>query len=62
MVAICESTLPDNGHLLPPPNEDQNAIAKHIIDFLCNERDEKRLPKNLLPLQSGVGGIANAVV
>ena len=32
------------------------------MDFFDNEVKQGRLPENLLPLQSGVGNIANAVV
>ena len=37
-------------------------MAYHVIDFLKNEVKAGRLPKNLLPLQSGVGSVANAVL
>jgi acyl-CoA hydrolase len=37
-------------------------IAGHIIEFLQHEVKLGRLPKDLLPLQSGVGNIANAVL
>lgn len=37
-------------------------MARNLIDFLRKEVVEERLPKNLLPLQSGVGSVANAVL
>jgi acetyl-CoA hydrolase len=37
-------------------------MADHILEFFTFEVTQGRLPKNLLPLQSGVGTIANAVV
>jgi succinyl-CoA:acetate CoA-transferase len=37
-------------------------IAENIIDFLQHEVKMGRLPPELLPLQSGVGNIANAVL
>ncbi len=37
-------------------------MADNLIEFLENEVRENRLPKNLLPLQSGVGSVANAVM
>lgn len=37
-------------------------MAENLIGFLHNEVEEGRLPKNLLPLQSGVGSVANAVL
>jgi acetyl-CoA hydrolase len=63
IVAIVESERPDNGRGLAPPDAVSETIAGHIIDFLVHERDAGRLPSpGLLPLQSGVGSIANAVV
>ena len=41
---------------------EQQAIAGHILDFFEHEVKRGRLPPNLLPLQSGVGNIANAVI
>lgn len=38
------------------------AIADHIIEFWTHEVKHGRLPENLLPIQSGIGNIANAVV
>ena len=40
----------------------QNRIAGHILEFLSWEVKKGRMPANLLPLQSGVGNIANAVL
>jgi succinyl-CoA:acetate CoA-transferase len=37
-------------------------IAGHIVDFFGHEVKMGRLPPGLLPLQSGVGNIANAVL
>ncbi|QEI06887.1 succinate CoA transferase [Pigmentiphaga aceris] len=48
-------------HALPSdPETDQ--IAGHINDFLYNEVHHTRLQRSLLPLQVGVGTIANAVL
>lgn len=33
-----------------------------MIEFLSHEVRHGRLPKNLLPIQSGIGNIANAVI
>jgi acetyl-CoA hydrolase len=62
IIGIVESKKLDNGRPLGPPDEISEQIADHIIDFFQNEVKRGRLPKNLLPLQSGVGNIANAVV
>jgi succinyl-CoA:acetate CoA-transferase len=37
-------------------------IAGHLLDFLAHEVRRGRLPPALLPLQSGVGNVANAVL
>jgi len=62
IVAIVESKLPDNGRALRGTDDVAQAIADNIVDFFQVEVKAGRLPKNLLPLQSGVGSIANAVV
>src|ERR1700688_5198631 len=38
------------------------AIAGHILEFLGHEVRRGRLPAELLPIQSGVGNVANAVM
>ena len=62
IVGIIESTKPDNGRAVRGSDEVSETIAQHIIDFFQSEVKAGRMPKNLLPLQSGVGSIANAVV
>ncbi|KAA0257974.1 acetyl-CoA hydrolase [Deferribacter autotrophicus] len=62
IIAIVESKMPDNGRALTPPDELSKTIAGHIMEFFKHEVKMGRLPKNLLPLQSGVGNIANAIV
>lgn len=44
------------------PDETSSIIAQHIVNFLKQEIAEGRQPENLLPLQSGVGSVANAVL
>ena len=62
IVAIVESDRPDNGRSFSEQDDTSAAIANNIIDFFSAEVKAGRLPKNLLPLQSGVGSIANAVI
>ncbi len=62
IVAIVESRKFGVGRPLGPPEEVEQAIANHILDFFQFEVKKGRLPENLLPLQSGVGSIANAVL
>lgn len=62
IVAIIESDRPDNTGPNTPADANSEAIAGHLIDFLSHEVKMGRLPENLLPLQSGIGNIANAVI
>lgn len=62
IVAIVYSDVPDKVRPLGAIDEDSKKISQHIIAFLEKEVAEGRLPKNLLPLQSGVGSVANAVL
>lgn len=62
IVAIVETEAPDRNAPFTPPDEYARAIAGHLIEFLSHEVKVGRLPENLLPLQSGVGNVANAVM
>lgn len=63
VVAIVETNDPDRNNPFTPPNEISRRIASHILEFLEHEVKKGRLPeKSLLPLQSGVGNIPNAVL
>ncbi|QIG79765.1 acetyl-CoA hydrolase/transferase family protein [Sphingosinithalassobacter tenebrarum] len=62
IVAIVETDTPDRNAPFTPPDECARAIAGHLIEFLRHEVKVGRLPQSLLPLQSGVGNIANAVL
>ncbi|CAG8492047.1 1762_t:CDS:10, partial [Scutellospora calospora] len=50
VIAIIESKMPDQ------------TSESHILEFLENEVSKGRLPPQLLPLQSGIGNIANAII
>lgn len=62
VIAVVETDLPDRNSAFAPPDENSQRIAGHLIDFLQHEVKAGRLPKELLPIQSGVGNIANAVL
>ena len=66
VVAVVESTRPDSGQKMKGGDDDGGdavaPIAQHISDFFSNEVRVGRLPARLLPLQSGIGNIANAVI
>ena len=62
IVAIVETDAPDHTTSFTPPDAESRRIAGHLIDFLDNEVAHGRLPRGLLPLQAGVGNVANAVL
>lgn len=62
VVAIVESQTPDKVDENKPLDDTSAAIAGHLIKFLKAEVKAKRLPPNLLPLQSGLGNVANAII
>ena len=62
VVAIVESDYPDQTQANAPEDDTSRAIAHNLIEFLKHEVDRGRLPTNLLPIQSGIGNIANAVI
>lgn len=62
IVAIVETDAPDRNLPFAPPDGAAQAIAGHLLEFLRHEVGKGRLPASLLPIQSGVGNIANAVL
>ncbi|CAF1302270.1 unnamed protein product [Rotaria sordida] len=44
------------------PDDASFKIANHLLDFILDEVEHGRIPKTLLPFQSGVGNVANAVL
>ncbi|PZH17802.1 propionyl-CoA--succinate CoA transferase [Streptomyces sp. NTH33] len=62
IAAIVETHAPDRNTPFAAPDETSRRIAGHVLDFLRGEVKQGRLPENLLPLQSGVGNVANAVL
>ena len=45
-----------------PPDAETDAIARHVVTFLEGEVAAGRMGPQLLPLQAGIGTIANAVL
>lgn len=63
VVAVVETDLPDDSPSFTAPDEASRAMAGHILEFLDHEVRAGRVPAgSLLPLQSGVGNVANAVL
>ncbi|WP_203416527.1 acetyl-CoA hydrolase/transferase family protein [Paracoccus sp. MKU1] len=62
IVAIVQTETPDRNLPFTPPDDVARTIAGHLLEFFSHEIAKGRLPKSLLPIQSGVGNIANAVL
>ena len=62
VVAVVETHAEDRNSAFKPLDDDSKAIAGYLLDFLDGEVKAGRLPENLLPMQSGVGNIPNAVL
>lgn len=62
IVAVVPCDITDKVRPLGAIDEDAQKMGKNLVDFFKAEVAAGRLPKNLLPLQSGVGSVANAVI
>src|SRR5664280_1104196 len=62
VIAVVETDSPDRNTPFSEPDAISKQIAGHVVDFLDHEVRAGRLPRELLPLQSGVGNVANAVL
>ncbi|MEO7200894.1 MAG: acetyl-CoA hydrolase/transferase family protein, partial [Dokdonella sp.] len=62
IIAIVETDAPDRNSAFKPVDVDSERIADNLLDFFSHEIKRGRLTDKLLPLQSGVGNIANAVL
>ncbi len=60
--AIVISEEPDAPSLIVPPDEETQTMANILLDFFRSEIKAGRLTNKLMPLQSGVGSVANAVL
>jgi len=59
---IVPCDIPDDVRDLAPIDDDARAMSAHFIEFLKSDIKAGRIPAGLLPLQSGVGSVANAVM
>ncbi|MCD8287824.1 MAG: acetyl-CoA hydrolase, partial [Porphyromonadaceae bacterium] len=57
-----ETNVPDGVKPFSPSDEVTMSIGRNVSDFLTAQLKAGLLPKEFLPLQSGVGNIANAVL
>lgn len=62
IAAIVMTDIPDKGRAVQPVDDISQKIADNIVELITKETEAGRLPVPLPPLQSGVGGVANAVL
>lgn len=62
IVGVVENDEPDDVAPFDEPSAAHQAIAKSVVRFLLDEVRAGRVPREFLPLQSGVGNVANAVM
>lgn len=62
VIGVVFTNQPDSPSTILPPDEETAIMAEHLIGFLQNEVEAGRLTKQLAPLQSGIGTVANAVM
>jgi succinyl-CoA:acetate CoA-transferase len=62
IVAIVMTEKHDSASTILPPDLETAAIAGHLTGFFVEEIAQGRLTERLMPIQAGIGTIANAVV
>jgi succinyl-CoA:acetate CoA-transferase len=62
IAGIVITDIKDSTNKLAPIDEVSQKMADNLMGFLDNEIKHHRVPSKLLPLQSGVGSVANAVL
>ena len=62
IVGIVRTDSYDGVKPFTAPDEVSKQIGSNVVRFLVSEYESGRLPKEFLPLQSGVGNVANAVL
>lgn len=62
IVGIVETNEPDQVGGFAPIDEVTAAVGDNVANFLVGEMKAGRIPASFLPIQSGVGNIANAVL
>lgn len=62
ILGIVRTNVPDNNFDLSQFSPETNKIGYNVAKFLVDEMRNGRIPRQFLPLQSGVGNIANAVL
>jgi succinate CoA transferase len=61
-IVVVETEKPNEGSPFAPIDDVTMAIGRNVANFLVAEMKARRLPEGFVPLQSGVGNVANAVL
>lgn len=62
IVGIVKTSAKDGAKSFTAPDETTEQIAANVCHFLASDLKAGRIPSSFLPLQSGVGNVANAVL
>jgi acetyl-CoA hydrolase len=62
IVGVVECNRPDEVKEFTPVTAITTRIGQHVAEFLAAELRNGNIPKGFLPIQSGVGNVANAVL
>ena len=62
ILCVVHTDLENEGGAFAPVDEVTAKIGDNVADFLVREMSSGRIPASFLPVQSGVGNIANAVL
>ena len=62
IVGVVETCYSDGVKEFTPSDETTMKIGENVTNFLIDEYKCGRIPKEFLPIQSGVGNVANAVM
>ncbi|MCL2073834.1 MAG: succinate CoA transferase [Marinilabiliaceae bacterium] len=61
-IVVVKCNVPNEGTDFAPVDDITTQIGQNVANFLIDEIRAGRMPKSFLPVQSGVGNIANAVL
>jgi succinate CoA transferase len=62
VIGIVYNDEPDRVDEFTPPDDQSRQIAQYVVEFLLSEKRAGRIPTDFLPLQAGVGNVANGVL
>jgi succinate CoA transferase len=62
ILCVVETYLDDEVGGFTPTDDVTDSIGRNVANFLAQELKSGRIPREFLPIQSGVGNIANAVM